>query len=306
MQSSSVKAAAVYPPAGTAPKCCQDKQQTGSCNTVHLIDMHFVLIVIVLQPQQRWRQQLQPTALLAFLAKAVHSRLPEARALWTSLIVTVAAAALCKMLSKVAVSSGSCCNDMQCVHCLCVLHAAVLETQPTGVPIPKLQDGAKPNFIVIMTDDQVGGHIGSRSLPCIAGLCSEQEALSLNTRSACVVKEHCTCGAKAHCTSAVSRSTAHISSHMWYQVALHKCVIKKHCTHAIKSRLPCCLFLQGWDDLGVNNPGNVHTPNLDKFMSRATRFDNFYVTPQCAQSRAALLTGRMPARVGTMLVHGGE
>lgn len=63
---------------------------------------------------------------------------------------------------------------------------------------------------------------------------------------------------------------------------------------------------QGWDDLGLNNPAYVHTPNLDRFMRKATRFDNFYVTPQCAQSRAALLTGRMPARTGTMLVHGGE
>uniref|UniRef100_A0A383VTG9 Sulfatase N-terminal domain-containing protein n=1 Tax=Tetradesmus obliquus TaxID=3088 RepID=A0A383VTG9_TETOB len=40
-------------------------------------------------------------------------------------------------------------------------------------------------------------------------------------------------------------------------------------------------------------------------MRRALRFDNFYVSPQCAQSRAALLTGRASPRVGTMLVHGG-
>lgn len=61
---------------------------------------------------------------------------------------------------------------------------------------------------------------------------------------------------------------------------------------------------QGWDDIGRNNPRYVHTPNLDRFIQGGTFFDNYYVTPQCAQSRAAMLTGRYPARVGTMLVNG--
>ncbi|WIA17445.1 hypothetical protein OEZ85_014292 [Tetradesmus obliquus] len=62
---------------------------------------------------------------------------------------------------------------------------------------------------------------------------------------------------------------------------------------------------QGWDDIGLHNPRYVNTPNLDRFIRNGTLFDNFYVTPQCAQSRAALLTGRYPPRAGTMLVHGG-
>lgn len=40
---------------------------------------------------------------------------------------------------------------------------------------------------------------------------------------------------------------------------------------------------QGYDDVGLNNPRYVNTPNLDAFMRSGTRFDNFYVTPQCAQ-----------------------
>jgi arylsulfatase A-like enzyme len=61
---------------------------------------------------------------------------------------------------------------------------------------------------------------------------------------------------------------------------------------------------QGWDDIGLHNP-MVQTPNLDAFIAQSTLFDNFYVTPQCAQTRAALLTGRSHPRTGVMLVHGG-
>lgn len=62
---------------------------------------------------------------------------------------------------------------------------------------------------------------------------------------------------------------------------------------------------QGWDDIGLHNPKYVNTPNLDKFIRGGTLFSNFYVTPQCAQTRAALMTGRHYPRTGTMLVHAG-
>lgn len=67
---------------------------------------------------------------------------------------------------------------------------------------------------------------------------------------------------------------------------------------------------QGWDDISSHHPTKsgaplVRTPNLDRFLGRATTFDNFYVTPMCSQSRAALLTGREYPKSGTMLVHGG-
>jgi arylsulfatase A-like enzyme len=63
---------------------------------------------------------------------------------------------------------------------------------------------------------------------------------------------------------------------------------------------------QGWDDIGLHNPDYVNTPNLDKFIKGGTFFTNFYVTPQCAQTRAALLTGRQYPKTGTMLVHAGR
>jgi arylsulfatase A len=62
---------------------------------------------------------------------------------------------------------------------------------------------------------------------------------------------------------------------------------------------------QGWDDIGLHNPKYVNTPHLDRFIRGGTFFSNFYVTPQCAQTRAALMTGRQYPRTGTMLVHAG-
>lgn len=67
---------------------------------------------------------------------------------------------------------------------------------------------------------------------------------------------------------------------------------------------------QGWDDVGMlyprdGTPAHPNTPNLDSFIRNGVLFDNFYTTPMCAQSRAALLTGRSYPKTGTMLVSGG-
>jgi hypothetical protein len=70
---------------------------------------------------------------------------------------------------------------------------------------------------------------------------------------------------------------------------------------------------QGWDDISLHHPQKpdgrpefVRTPNLDRFIQRGTLFDNYYVSPMCSHSRAALLTGREYPKSGTMLVNGGE
>lgn len=57
------------------------------------------------------------------------------------------------------------------------------------------------------------------------------------------------------------------------------------------------------DDLGygdLNSYGGIaHTPNLDKLGENGLRFTNFYApAPNCSPSRAGLLTGRNPNRVG--------
>ncbi len=52
----------------------------------------------------------------------------------------------------------------------------------------------------------------------------------------------------------------------------------------------------GWADLGVHGSRAGLTPNIDRLASQGTRLAQFYVTPVCAATRAALLTGRYPFR----------
>ena len=55
---------------------------------------------------------------------------------------------------------------------------------------------------------------------------------------------------------------------------------------------------QGMGDLsGQGNP-ILHTPNIDKFAEQSTRFTDFQVSPTCAPSRAAMMSGRRPFEVG--------
>lgn len=58
---------------------------------------------------------------------------------------------------------------------------------------------------------------------------------------------------------------------------------------------------QGWGDVGCYGANHVRTPNLDRMASQGLRLTDFYVAQAvCGASRAALLTGCYPNRVGLL------
>jgi arylsulfatase len=55
---------------------------------------------------------------------------------------------------------------------------------------------------------------------------------------------------------------------------------------------------QGYGDLGCHGHPFLKTPNLDKLYTQSTRFTDFQVSPTCAPTRAALMSGRAPFKNG--------
>jgi len=53
----------------------------------------------------------------------------------------------------------------------------------------------------------------------------------------------------------------------------------------------------GWADVGFRG-SKIETPNLDRLAAEGMQLDRFYTTPICSPTRAALMTGRDPIRLG--------
>src|SRR4030042_2823639 len=62
---------------------------------------------------------------------------------------------------------------------------------------------------------------------------------------------------------------------------------------------------QGYGDFGINGNPHVKTPVLDNFARQSIRFNNFYVCPVSAPTRAALMTGRYSLRTGVRDTYNG-
>src|SRR5579862_2478176 len=55
----------------------------------------------------------------------------------------------------------------------------------------------------------------------------------------------------------------------------------------------------GWTDLGCYRSKSYDTPNIDKLASQGMRFTNAYAAcPVCSPTRASIMTGKYPARLG--------
>jgi arylsulfatase A-like enzyme len=86
----------------------------------------------------------------------------------------------------------------------------------------------------------------------------------------------------------------------WAVVLLSLCLLGA--SHAEEKQPPNVIFIltddQGYGDLGRHGHPLLKTPHLDRLHDESVRFDNFYVSPSCSPTRAALLTGMHEFRNG--------
>jgi len=88
------------------------------------------------------------------------------------------------------------------------------------------------------------------------------------------------------------------------------CSEKKESGAAISQNKPNVLLIltddQAYGDLSITENPISETPNLDRLAREGAFFQNFYVSPVCAPTRASLLTGRYHQRTGVKGVTRGR
>jgi arylsulfatase A-like enzyme len=60
----------------------------------------------------------------------------------------------------------------------------------------------------------------------------------------------------------------------------------------------CMTDDQGWGDVGYNGLKKIQTPNIDAMAAAGLRFNRFYAQQSCSPTRASVMTGRHPNRMG--------
>ena len=55
----------------------------------------------------------------------------------------------------------------------------------------------------------------------------------------------------------------------------------------------------GWGDVGYHG-SEIATPRLDALAAEGVVLDRFYAQPSCSPTRAALMTGKTPMRLGVL------
>ena len=82
----------------------------------------------------------------------------------------------------------------------------------------------------------------------------------------------------------------------------HAVVAVPAARRALKGSRPNIILVmtddQGMGDLGCLGNMVLRTPHLDRFYEKATRFTEFHVSPTCAPTRSAIMSGRHEFRNG--------
>jgi arylsulfatase A-like enzyme len=91
------------------------------------------------------------------------------------------------------------------------------------------------------------------------------------------------------------------------RVAIALCLLLATTAAAQPAPRPNIVFLLaddlGWGDLGSYGATDIATPSIDRIAREGVRFTDFYAAANtCSPSRAALMTGRYPARTGVNAV----
>ena len=69
-------------------------------------------------------------------------------------------------------------------------------------------------------------------------------------------------------------------------------------TEARPNIVLCMTDDQGWGDVGYNGLTKIRTPNIDAMAAAGLRFNRFYAQQSCSPTRASVMTGRHPNRLG--------
>ena len=102
------------------------------------------------------------------------------------------------------------------------------------------------------------------------------------------------------CACAKTKSAGHSSERSPHATTVNLKADRK--VKTLKGSRPNIIFVitddQGMGDLSCMGNKILQTPNIDDFYQKSTRFTQYLVSPTCAPSRAAIMSGRHPFHVG--------